>query len=313
MEINSTLSEMVNMEVFSDLSERVKYNLPGLPLYMRKNKSSDYTDYAALCHWHPDLEFCYLMEDSTNFFVNGRRFHLNKGEGIFVNSKRLHYNYSENKSNSTFFCLVINFALLGKEMQMSKEYIDEKFGFSTEDYVLLNSNNDWHREALMTINNIYDEAQNRLPNGTLNPLRLISHLTYLCACVGDNIQPAEQQDTDKNLLKAVWSMTGFIQKNYNYKITLNDIAAAGSVCRSKCCHLFNKYIGQTPIAYLTQYRINRSREMLKETNMSITEISMACGFQSPSYFSFAFQKDTGISPGIYRVQEKNFESSFRNT
>lgn len=80
-------------------------------------------------------------------------------------------------------------------------------------------------------------------------------------------------------------MTGFIGQNYDSKITLDDIAASGSVCRSKCCRLFNEYVGQSPNAYLTRYRINKSLEMLRETNMSVIEVSLACGFQSPSYFA----------------------------
>ncbi len=56
---------------------------------------------------------------------------------------------------------------------------------------------------------------------------------------------------------AIWKMTGFIQDHYDLKITLSDIAAAGSICRSRCCELFSKYIGQTPNTYLVRYRIQK--------------------------------------------------------
>ncbi|WP_231507777.1 helix-turn-helix domain-containing protein [Bacillus sp. UNC41MFS5] len=97
-----------------------------------------------------------------------------------------------------------------------------------------------------------------------------------------------------------WEMTGFIHHHYDHKITLDDIAAAGSICRSRCCELFSNHIGQTPNTYLVRYRIQKSCEMLLETNRSISEIAMVCGFQSASYFSYVFRKETGLTPQDYR-------------
>jgi AraC-like DNA-binding protein len=188
--------------------------------------------------------------------------------------------------------------LLGEGTHTGKEYIESKFGSATEDCILLTNKSDWQKEALATITRIYVEMHGK----TQNPLRLISQITSLCACIGDNIQPASTQPADEHSWLSVWNMTGYIQKNYNRKIKIGDIAAAGSVCRSRCCKLFNKYIGQTPNNYLIRYRIQRSCEMLTQTNMSIIEISMACGFQSPGYFTQIFQKENGLTPKNYRNQ-----------
>ena len=221
------------------------------------------------------------------------------GEGIFVNSKRLHYGYSKDKSDCSFLCVVVHPALLGGETLTGKEYIESKFSSSTEDYILLTEKIDWQKEALALINQVYDEMYKEAHN----PLRLISQITSLCACIGENIKPASMNQADERSWLAVCNMTGFIQKNYFRKITLDNIAAAGFVCRSKRCKLFNEYIGQTPNAYLTRYRIQKSREMLMETNMPVTEISMACGFQSPSYFTYTFQKETRQTPRDYRNRD----------
>ena len=148
----------------------------------------------------------------------------------------------------------------------------------------------------MSISRIYDETQNESPN----PLRMISQIALTCACIGDRINYSRSHNTEERSLMAIWNMTAFIQKNYDRKMKLDDIAAAGSVCRSKCCRLFDKYAGQTPGAYLTRYRINKSCEMLKETNMPVIEVSMACGFQNPSYFTHTFQKEIGMTPREYR-------------
>jgi len=286
------------LEVFSDMSERLNYNFPDFPLYVRKGELRQFDRYAASCHWHPDLEFILILDGTMDYFVNGQILNIGQGEGIFVNSKRLHYGYSKENYDCTFLCVIIHPALLGEGTHIGKKYIESKFGSATENCILLTGQTGWQGEALTSITQIYDEMYGK----TQNPLRLISQITSLCACIGDNIKPASMNQTDERSWLAVWNMTGFIQKNYSKKITLDDIAAAGSVCRSKCCILFNEYIKQTPNAYLTRYRIQKSCEMLTETNMSIIEISMACGFQSASYFTQIFQKENGLTPRDYRNQ-----------
>ena len=242
---------MMSLEVFSDMSERLNHNIAGFPLYARSGELRNYDRYAAACHWHPDLEFLLVLDGSMDYFVNCRHLHMDAGEGIFVNSKRLHYGYSKDNTDCSFLVVVVHPSLLGAETSVGKRYFDSKFNTGTEDCILLTDHSGWQGKAIKTISFVYEEM--RLD--TVNPLRLISSIASLCADVSEHIKSVSSQQTDKHAWLAVWNMTGFIQSNYASKITLDDIAIAGSVCRSKSCILFSKYIGQTPNAYLTQYRI----------------------------------------------------------
>ena len=98
-------------------------------------------------------------------------------------------------------------------------------------------------------------------------------------------------------------MTGFIQQNYASRISLSDIAAAGSVGISKCCKLFSRYFSQSPNLYLNQYRLNKSTLLLRETDMTITDIALSSGFGSASYYAEAFRKWAGMSPGEFRKSQ----------
>ncbi|MGL5313035.1 MAG: helix-turn-helix domain-containing protein, partial [Peptostreptococcaceae bacterium] len=115
-----------------------------------------------------------------------------------------------------------------------------------------------------------------------------------------NLHSVNTTLNDDKSWMAVWKMTEFVHGNYDQKITIEDIATYGAVCRSRCCELFGKYIGQTPNNYLKQFRIKKSCIMLSETNMSITEIALACGFQTASYFTYVFRKEMGVTPQDYR-------------
>jgi len=285
------------LEVYSDLSERLNYNLPDFPLYVRKDKLLRY-GYAAVCHWHPDLEFILVLDGSMDFFVNGKSVHIEAHDGIFVNSKRMHYGFSIDKTNCSFIAVVIHPALLFETSQTVKVYINQKFGSDSNDFILLNSEIDWQQEALLLLGQIYDEMH----NDTCNPLRFVSQAVRLCAHMGDHIHQTSGNSADNQLQMIVWKMTGFIHQHYDKKLTLDDIAASGAVCRSKCCDLFNKFVGQTPNTYVMKYRITKSCDMLRETNRTVCDIAITCGFQSPSYFSYVFRSETGLTPQDYRKQ-----------
>lgn len=285
------------IEVCSDLSEHLNYNLSDFPLYVHRDHLYRY-GYAASCHWHIDLEFINIIDGSMDFFINGKIAHLDSNSGIFVNSKRLHYGFSNQKDDCNFIALIINPILFYGSSYASKKYFDEKFGLNTDDYILLDSRIDWQKESLKQITKIYELMQCK----KYNPLQVLSQAASLCAQMGGYVQDVSDTHEDGHLQISIWEMTGYIHQHYDKKITLDDIAASGAVCRSKCCELFKKYVEQTPNNYLNRYRISKGSEMLKDTNRTISEIAIMCGFQSSSYFSNVFRKATGLTPNDYRNQ-----------
>ena len=118
----------------------------------------------------------------------------------------------------------------------------------------------------------------------------------------NNTEPWEPNDSKR--LEAMHKMVGFIQQKYGSKIALQDIAAAGYVCRSSCCSIFKEYLNQTPNAYLTEYRISKSIELLSNPDLSVTEIAMQCGFSGSSYFTETFRKAIGCTPSDYRMRKQ---------
>lgn len=95
-------------------------------------------------------------------------------------------------------------------------------------------------------------------------------------------------------------MIGYIQSNYKNTISLDEISEAGNVSRSQCCKIFKEIINKSPNDYLTEYRINKSVDLISSTNMKMTEIAYECGFNGSSYFAEIFKKMMGISPREYR-------------
>lgn len=92
----------------------------------------------------------------------------------------------------------------------------------------------------------------------------------------------------------------YIEQHYMDNITVSKLAALGYVSPSCFNRRFKKEIGITPIEYLIEIRIERSKVLLRRKNIPVTEIAMRCGFGSNAHFSSCFQSRLGISPSEYR-------------
>jgi AraC family transcriptional regulator len=84
------------------------------------------------------------------------------------------------------------------------------------------------------------------------------------------------------------------------ELSLEEIAAAAHLSPFHFSRLFKKLTGSTPHAYLASLRAARARDLLAETDLSVTEVGARVGYMSSSHFSKAFRQSTGISPSAYR-------------
>ena len=108
---------------------------------------------------------------------------------------------------------------------------------------------------------------------------------------------AASQDPDLLIQR---DMVSYIYSHYSEPISLDEIAAAGKVCRNKCCQIFRRYLCQSPIDFLNHYRLEVSCHLLSTTKMSIAEICTACGFNHQSYYSKIFLRTYHCTPRDFR-------------
>jgi len=96
----------------------------------------------------------------------------------------------------------------------------------------------------------------------------------------------------------------FIQFNYSHEITIDDIAKAVGVSRSHLYRVFMSNLNESPIDYLTNYRINEACYLLRSGNLSIAEIATSVGFFDQFYFSRVFKKNKGVPPSKYLASKE---------
>lgn len=96
-----------------------------------------------------------------------------------------------------------------------------------------------------------------------------------------------------------------IQSNYGDNLTIAEIAERLNTNRSYLSTVFKQNVGLTLQKYLTTFRISRAEELLFNTDWSISCIAEISGFNSQSYFSKVFKKETEMAPQQYRQWRKS--------
>ncbi|MBZ0316539.1 MAG: AraC family transcriptional regulator [Anaerolineae bacterium] len=92
----------------------------------------------------------------------------------------------------------------------------------------------------------------------------------------------------------------YLDSNYTSAITIQYVSREAALSPYHFIRLFGRVYKQTPYQYLIQRRIDRAKELLRSSDLSITEICLEVGFESLGSFSTLFRKTTGLSPSEYR-------------
>ena len=292
-------------KVMQDASEIVRYDEVGIPLYIREGLLSSYPDHRALCHWHEDIEWVQIRSGQMNYYINGKRVLLNAGEAIIVNSRQMHYGYSENGQECDFICILCHPKILTANSVLYQSYITPVLSNPALEYLHLKPENPEDTEALQTLPEILRLKKEQPTAYEIEAAALLSLLwcrllrTHPMMPDGNT---AVSQDPDLLIQR---DMVSYIYSHYSESINLEEIAAAGKVCRNKCCQIFRRYLCQSPIDFLNHYRLEVSCHLLNTTKMSIAEICTACGFNHQSYYSKIFLRTYHCTPRDFRKRAES--------
>lgn len=96
----------------------------------------------------------------------------------------------------------------------------------------------------------------------------------------------------------------FIDHHYDTPITLERVSQEAAFSPCHFLRLFRAVYRQTPHQYLRQRRIQRAKELLKSSDLSVTEVCFEVGFDSLGSFSTLFRNVVGLSPSEYRERAR---------
>lgn len=120
----------------------------------------------------------------------------------------------------------------------------------------------------------------------------------LIKSAGRQGEPDEKQ---RYVLKAL----DHIEKHYFEDITPQSVAERYHISLSYLQHLFLKYAGEGIAAAIRRKRLERACLLLAETNRSVCDIAVSCGFFDTDYFSVIFRRNFGVTPLAFRKRHRN--------
>jgi YesN/AraC family two-component response regulator len=107
--------------------------------------------------------------------------------------------------------------------------------------------------------------------------------------------------------RAVRRAMAYLHTHYMEPISLEDAARHVNMSKEYLARCFRQEMGITLVTYLNRYRIDRAKSLLDAGEQSLTEVAMATGFSSSTYFSRMFRQEVGISPSEYQRSLKRLK------
>jgi AraC family transcriptional regulator, melibiose operon regulatory protein len=292
---------MTNLNLMKDASEILHYNNPAIPLYIGKTRIFSYPHLSALCHWHDDIEYIGMRKGHMAYNVNGKKIMIHEHDGLLINSRQMHYGYSDDGTDNEFYCIVFKPQLLTTNQELMRKYIEPVTENVSVPCYYLPAAEVPAGKIIKGFDRIFHLNEMRNPGFEL---AILSELQIFWTEWFNMLKPysvLQGKKTDKDIAVQKLMMR-FIYANYMSRITLDDIASSGSVCRSSCCRIFQRYFNKSPNDFLNSYRLEVSMNLLLDTTLSITDISFSCGFNSPSYYTEIFSQYKGCTPTEFRMQ-----------
>lgn len=232
---------------------------------------------------HDFWELTYVDKGSLNTIVDNVGYHLTQGDMIFYGKNQHHIQWSESDVSVCF--LTISFDM---DLDESHLLLNKKFSLSDSMYNLLsdiikeNDTESFYSEDLILCYlkefMIRLLRKEKLNSGKFKRTTSIQH-------------KAENSIVTKSI--------DFINKNIDRKINVQIIADSIPISSSYLSKIFKKHMDMTLVDYINNTKLEKSKELIRSSNYTFTEIADLLGYSSIHYFSNQFKAKYGVSPSTY--------------
>lgn len=201
-----------------------------------------------------------------------------------------HSDFSEEFNH--YYCVLID-----------REYFEEQYKMYTDE----GPHFDWRQFALpgefiKTLNLFAFEYSRNMPNAEVT---LEAYSTIITHGIIRSLLGTSQAVRSVSSHYAVARIQHYIEQHYSENITVSRLADQVHMSASSLNRIFKRELNLTPIKYLIQIRIEKSKTLLRRKDISITEIAAKCGFSSSAHLAADFKRLTNLTPRQYRDTYKD--------
>lgn len=234
-------------------------------------------------HFHSFYEIELAIAGSGKQIINGNNYNIDTNT-IFIYHMN-DYHQIEADEPLTLYNIAFNISILDEQI------IETIFNYEHEIVIELTPHK--LQQAISLLNIMYDISTSLRSNKFFIMEHLLNALLF--TVIGS--QQTNLTKT-KSLLKN--DVLQYIHKNFARSPSLEEISSYSGYQKNYFCEIFKKKTGMTYVEYITHYKINYSKKLLKMQNKSVKEIAFECGFDSASNFIREFRKKNNMTPKEYR-------------
>lgn len=241
-------------------------------------------DWHSVPHTHGYTELFYTVGGNGQFCIDDKFYPVRANQLVIISPHVAHTEVSYSASPLEYIVLGIE----GLELSVS-ENTDGRF------FIL---DCPGGSDIVSCLRNIYRETEAQQPGYELICQAYMEIL--LSRLMRSTSFSAAEESGSNQASRQCSAVRHYIDAHYKEPLNLDMLAAQAHVSKYYLAHAFKSEYGVSPINYQISLRIKESRYLLRETDMSLSQISRILGFSSASYFSQSFRKAEGMSPMDYR-------------
>lgn len=241
-------------------------------------------DWNSVPHTHPYAEMFYVVGGQGQILIDQELYPVASQELVIINPNVVHTEVSLNASP-------LEYVVLGVEgLELLPDSDDERR------FRILEQGQ--HLESIShCIQNILQETHSNLPGSdTICQAYLEILITRLMRSTDFVLNPAPLPSANNQCA----AVRRYIDAHFKESISLDHLAQIAHVNKYHLAHSFKETFGVSPIAYQLGRRLEESCHLLRQTDLSLSQIAHVLGFSSSSYFSQIFRKNKHMSPSEYR-------------
>lgn len=245
--------------------------------------SKDDKDWLSVFHTHPFTELFFVINGSGEFLFKDCSYSILPGDLIVIPPYIEHTEKSSNLSNLEYYAVGVDGISFLDENENSGPQIFHDF-------------NDNAMTSGLFSQMLYEMRKNSYASNVI--CQKLLEILILRIIRAYQLMPISYS-SDK-MSKECAQIKEYLDSNYAEHITLDSLTSLTHMNKYYMAHSFTKFAGMSPMQYLNNRRINTACLLLKNTDHSISDIAVATGFSSQSYFTQIFKKNIGITPIQYR-------------
>ena len=247
-------------------------------------------------HWHDELEIIYVKSGFLTVNISGENYIGKPGDAFVVSPGNLHFMGSQTGTVDYFtFLFPLKYIAFRSDDMLDDKLIEP---LNSGHLMISPEIKDTVKEQCEQLAGVYaaeiDKSESKITSQIRKKIVLLQFIHELWK-KGFIV---ENDTTGRNTVEK--EMVSYIQQNYTGKILLREFGEQFHLSEKYISRYFKEHFHITLSQYVTYLRLEHAKQMLQETDISVTEVAMQSGYQNISYFIRSFKKMYGVSPLKYR-------------